>query len=62
MRTIDEQFSRDTSFWQRFKRDLNLLFRISQMLFAYVVAGRAVRNRYRAKEARGQIFWVDEEL
>ena len=62
MRTIDEQFSRDASFWQRFKRDLSLLSRISQMLYAYLVAGRTVRNRYRTKEAQGEIFWVDEEL
>ncbi|MDH3675867.1 MAG: hypothetical protein OES12_10260 [Anaerolineae bacterium] len=62
MRTIDEQFSRDTSFWQRLMRDLRLLSRIFQMLYAYLVLGGSVRRKYRAKAARGEIFWVDEEL
>ena len=62
MRTIDEQFSKDTSFWQRLGRDLRLLLRISQLLYAYLVAGRSIRRSYRAKATQNQIYWVDEEL
>ena len=62
MRTIDERFTRDSSFFQRLSRDVKLLWRIGQMLFAYLVAGRRIRQRYRLKEARGEIYWVDEEL
>jgi hypothetical protein len=62
MRTIDGQLLKGSSFWGRLGRDLRLLRRIGQMLYAYTVVGRRVRQGYRAKEARGEIFWVDEEL
>ena len=62
MRTIDQRFTRDTSFWQRLRRDLRLLWRMAQMLYAYLVIGRRIRQAYRDKEARGDVFWVDEEL
>jgi hypothetical protein len=62
MRTIDQRFTRDTSFWQRLGRDVRLLWRMAQMLYAYLIIGRRIRQSYRAKEARGDVFWVDEEL
>jgi len=43
------------------RRDLKLLVQIARMLFGYVVAGGLLRRRYRALEARGQTFWLDEE-
>jgi len=62
MRTIDEQTIKGSSFWQSVVRDVRLLWRIGQMLFAYLVMGRRIRRAYRAKAARGETFWVDEEL
>lgn len=62
MRTIDEQIIKGSSFWPRLTRDVRLLLRIAQMLYAYLVIGRTIRRTYRDKEARGEIFWVDEEL
>jgi hypothetical protein len=35
---------------------------MAQMLYAYLIIGRRIRQSYRAKEARGDVFWVDEEL
>ena len=62
MRTIDEQFIKSTSFWQKLGSDIRLLWRIGQMLFAYLVIGHRIRRAYRAKEARGEVYWVDQEL
>jgi hypothetical protein len=42
-------------------RDLALLVRIGGMLIGYFVVGGRLRRRYRALEARGGTFWVDEE-
>jgi hypothetical protein len=62
MRTIDGHLITETSLWQRLKRNGRLLLRMGQMLFAYFVVGNRIRRVYRAKEARGEVFWVDEEL
>ncbi len=62
MRTIDGQLVKGTSFWAQLWRDVRLLWRIAQMLYAYLVRGHRTRQAYRAKEARGEVFWVDEEL
>ena len=62
MRTIDGQGVTGASLWERIGRDVRLLWRIGQMLYAYLVVGRRIRQAYRAKAARGEIFWVDEEL
>ena len=62
MRTIDGYASRSTSFRQRIHRDIQLLARIAQMLYGYLVTGRRIRQAYRAKEARGEVFLVDEEM
>jgi hypothetical protein len=43
------------------RRDLRLLVRIARMLLDYLVAGGRLRRRYRALEARGETFWVDED-
>jgi len=62
MRTIDEQAIKGTSFWQQVGRDVRLLRRIAQMLYTYLVIGRGIRRKYRDKETRGEVYWVDEEL
>lgn len=61
MRTVDGQFTKGTSFRDRLSRDLRLLLRIIKMVVAYFAEGRRIRNAYRRKESRGEIFWVDED-
>lgn len=62
MRTIDGQMIKGSSLWSRLTRDARLLWRIGQMLFAYLVVGRRIRQTYREKAAQGEVYWVDEEL
>ncbi|MFQ5605526.1 MAG: hypothetical protein ACE5HS_19830 [bacterium] len=62
MRTIDNQFAAATSIWQRLQRDIRLLLRIVNLLFAYLTKGGRIRRIYRDREARGETFWVDEDL
>ena len=62
MRTIDEQFTQDAGLWQRLVRDVRLLVRLGRMLLTYFLAGGRIRRAYRRAEARGEIFYVDEEL
>jgi hypothetical protein len=62
MRTIDEQAIKSTSFRQGILRDGRLLLRIAHMLYSYLVGGRRIRRAYRAKESRGEVFLVDEEM
>jgi len=62
LRTIDDQFSKETSFWQQLLRDFRLLKRIGKMVIAYFTEGRRIRRLYRQKQAQGEIFWVDEEV
>ena len=62
MRTIDDQFTTETSFRKRLLRDVRLLIRIAKMILSYFTEGRRIRKTYRMKEARGETFWVDEEM
>ncbi|MFQ5612998.1 MAG: hypothetical protein ACE5H9_12780 [Anaerolineae bacterium] len=62
MRTIDPQFTKNRSFWGRLWRDLRLLVRIARMLLTYLIAGGRIRRDYRARAARGEVYWVDKEL
>lgn len=62
MRTIDEEASTGLSFGRRILRDARLLWRIAQMVRAYLTDGRRIRKRYRDLAQRGETFWVDEEL
>jgi hypothetical protein len=43
-------------------RDLRVLLRMFRLLWVYFLAGGRVRRRYRQKERRGEVFFVDEEL
>ena len=62
MRTIDGQFTPESSLWQRFNRDRRLLFRMAKMVLSYFIEGRRIRRLYRDKQALGKTLWVDEEL
>jgi hypothetical protein len=59
MRTLDEQSSRTFSLWARAVRDFKLLLRIVSMVKSYFTTGAAIRRRYREKERRGEIYYVD---
>lgn len=61
MRTIDNQFVQHETWWSRTARDLRLLARLAMMTIDYFIAGRRVRREYRAREARGEVYWVDDE-
>ena len=62
MRTIQERPNLERTFLKRRLRDWRLLKRIAQMLYQYLWVGRRIRRRYRDLEARGEVYWVDEEL
>ncbi len=62
VRTIDGQFLTEDSPLLRLRRDVRLLLRIARRLLDYVSDGARTRRRDRAKQARSEIFWVDEEL
>ena len=61
MRTLDQQSSQDTSLWRRLASDGRLLWRIARMAFGYLTVGRRIRKDYKAKQARGEKFFVDED-
>ncbi len=62
VRTIDKQFVSKDSLPQRLRRDVRLLLRIARMILDYFTIGARTRRLYWAKQARSEIFWVDEEL
>jgi hypothetical protein len=63
MRTIQDNSSPDDySFWKRTRRNVSLLRRMVLMIYGYFTVGRRVRRIYREKEARGEIFYVDEDM
>jgi len=41
------------------RRDLTLLRRIGGMVWQYLFQGGRLRRKYRRKQARGEIYWVD---
>ena len=59
MRTLDGNFSKKTSLWSRLLRDVRLLARLGKQALGYAVTGGRVRRKYRAKQARGEVFWLD---
>jgi hypothetical protein len=60
IRTVDKQFTTKASLWERLGRDGRLLLRMARMLKVYIFVGGRIRRAYRAKEAGGEIYWVDE--
>lgn len=60
MRTLDEQATSRDSLVRRLQRDLGLLWRLLMMGLQYFTAGARIRRNYRAKEATGETYWVDD--
>lgn len=61
MRTIEDAAAVETA-WARAVRDLRLLRRLARLVWSYSFRGALIRRRYRQKERRGEVFYVDEEL
>ncbi len=61
MRTIEEAVAAGSRRAQ-LVRDLRVLRRLLRLLWSYFLTGAQVRRRYRAKQRRGELFFVDEEL
>lgn len=61
MRTVDNAASADQGRWVKLRNDAALLLRFAGMISYYFTAGRRLRRTYRECEARGQVFWVDED-
>lgn len=61
MRTVENTASAQQSFWQKLCSDTKLLIRFARMILYYLTSGRRLRRAYRECEARGEIFWVDED-
>jgi len=61
MRTVDNPASEKQTRWQKLRSDVALLFRFAGMTLYYFTEGRRLRKAYRACEARGETFWVDED-
>ena len=59
MRTLDEQNALAFSLRSRALRNIKLLVRIASMLKGYFTTGAAIRRRYREKEKRGEVYYVD---
>lgn len=61
MRTVDNPASARQSRWQKLRSDAALLLRFAAMTLYYFTEGRRLRRIYRACEARGEVFWVDDD-
>lgn len=59
VRTLDEQNTQSFSPLARTGRNLKLLLRLARMVKAYFTTGATIRRRYRDKERRGEIYYVD---
>ena len=61
MRTTESETSAMLSGWARLRRDLAVLISLAKMIFYYWTVGGRIRKGYRECQARGEIYWVDEE-
>ncbi len=61
MRTTENEASAMLSGWARIRRDLAVLASLAKMIFYYWTVGGRIRKGYRECQARGEIYWVDEE-
>lgn len=61
MRTTESETKQDQSGWRRFRRDLALLGHLAGMTVFYWTRGARLRKAYRDCEARGEVFWVDDD-
>ena len=62
MRTIDGQYTKQSKFWHKLRRDLKLLRRIAKMLYIYLTVGSKIRKEYKNKVANKEMFWIDEQM
>ena len=61
MRTTESRTAGVLSVWGRLRRDLVFLISLTKMIVYYWIAGGRIRKAYRQCQARGKIYWVDEE-
>jgi hypothetical protein len=61
MRTIEVAVAAESRRAQ-LARDLRVLRRMLRLVWAYFLTGALVRRRYRRKQRRGEVFFVDEEF
>ena len=61
MRTIEDARTAESR-WAQVARDLRVLRRMVRLVWAYFLTGALVRRRYRQKQRRGEVFFVDEEF
>ena len=61
MRTTESRIAGVLSVWGRLRRDLIFLTSLTKMIVYYWTAGRRIRKAYRQCQARGEVYWVDEE-
>ena len=59
MRTLDNQTSERAGWLSRRRRDVRLVRRLIAMTFYYLGEGRRIRNEYKERERRGEVYWLD---
>lgn len=61
MPTFDETHAlHERSLLARWRRDLRVMGQLARMLWVWFRVARKIRAAYRAKEAKGEIYWLDE--
>jgi hypothetical protein len=61
MRTTENRIAGALSVWGRLRRDVVFLISLAKMIVYYWIVGGRIRKAYRRCQARGEIYWVDEE-
>ena len=61
MRTTESRTAGTLNVWGRLRRDVVFLTSLTRMILYYWIAGGRIRKAYRRCQARGEIYWVDEE-
>ena len=61
MRTTESKTAGAMSAWGRLRRDVAFLINLTKMIVYYWIAGRRIRTAYQRCQARGEIYWVDED-
>ncbi|MDP6109940.1 MAG: hypothetical protein QGF71_07680 [Rhodospirillales bacterium] len=49
----------EDSAWQRFRRDIRLLYWLAKMFVLYFTVGGPIRRAYRRKKRAGEPFYID---
>jgi hypothetical protein len=61
MRTTESRATGTLNMWNRLWCDVVFLISLTKMIVYYWIAGGRIRKAYRQCQARGEIYWVDEE-